>query len=177
MCIFCDAIEKTSKAKQLCRFRFLPSVFFRFSVSWLLLLLLLLSQLQFTQTDKAFDGQLTSALPSVSLSLSVALCRTTLPASLSMSTQRSPIQSQAQLSDSSFGKPVLVSMRFGMNVCIYVHMYVYSLQRSFNKVAIASYQNTHLPNTTYIHTYLHMKLCHQPQRSFSLFVLVLFLLI
>lgn len=118
MCIFCDAIEKTSKAKQLCRFRFLPSVFFRFSVSWLLLLLL--SQLQFTQTDKAFDGQLTSALPSVSLSLSVALCRTTLPASLSMSTQRSPIQSQAQLSDSSFGKPVLVSMRFSVSVCTYV---------------------------------------------------------
>lgn len=69
MCIFCDAIEKTSKAKQLCRFRFLPSAFFRFSVSWFLFLLL--SQLQFTQTDKAFDGQLTSALPSVALYLSL----------------------------------------------------------------------------------------------------------
>lgn len=74
MCIFCDAIEKTSKAKQLCRFRFLPSAFFRFSVSWFLFLLL--SQLQFTQTDKAFDGQLTSALPSVSLYLSLWLFTT-----------------------------------------------------------------------------------------------------
>lgn len=175
MCIFCDAIEKTSKAKQLCRFRFLPSVFSLFCQLVVVVVVVITTSVH--TADKAFDGQLTSALPSVSLSLSVALCRTTLPASLSMSTQRSPIQSQAQLSDSSFGKPVLVSMRFSVNVCTYVHMYVYSLQRSINKVAIASYQNTHLPNTTYIHTYLHMKLCHQPQRSFSLFVLVLFSLI
>lgn len=148
-------------------FSFFAFCFFRFSVSWFLFLLL--SQLQLTQADKAFDGQLTSTLPTVSLSLSFLLC-VSLPhaaAGVAVNVNANAAQFKVRLSWAT-----VVSSSVCEDECQFECMYVYSLQRSFNKVAIASYQNAHKHTT-----YFHMKLCHQPQRSFSLFVLVLFSLI
>lgn len=74
ICIFCDAIEKTSKAKQLCCFRFLSSASFRFSVSWFCF-----CYNHNFSSRIAFDGQLTrparSTRLALSLSVTAARCR------------------------------------------------------------------------------------------------------
>lgn len=136
MCIFCDAIEKTSKAKQLCCFRFLSSASFRFSVSWFCF-----CYNHNFSSRIAFDGQLTRPARSTRLALSLSL---SLPhaAGVAVNVEPTPTQtnSKSGSAEQSFIKFVLAWMCMCRSGCTHWCTYIlYSLQKSFDKVAKASY--------------------------------------